>query len=171
MIRASRTQKKENPSTPTYSTLKTRSINMGYPHGASHTAATHKRTQKANIAVNPCSAIYTCDTKIKRQGRRERGSEKKRRKERERDWQTHCLLYWTGVPLPWQPAALDWYLEQRVELLQRIWCSVHIWGQLIWRYNQLLLCFAPHRSRNPLFGTQRLAPAATGVKISRRVPD
>lgn len=30
---------------------------------------------------------------------------------------------------------------------------------------------APHRSRNPLFGTQRLAPEATGVKISHRVPD
>lgn len=65
---------------------------------------------------------------------------KEKEREKQRDWQTHCLLHWTGVPLLRQPASLDWYLEQRVELLQRIWCSVHIWGQLIWRYNQLLRC-------------------------------
>lgn len=43
------------------------------------------------------------------------------------DWQTRCSLYWTGVPLPWQPAAPGWYLERQVELLQRISCSAHIW--------------------------------------------
>lgn len=30
---------------------------------------------------------------------------------------------------------------------------------------------APCCARNPMFGTQRLAPEATAVKISHRVPD
>lgn len=49
---------------------------------------------------------------------KKQGSGRKERKPR--DWQSRRSLYWTGVPLPWQPAALDWYLEQQVELLQRI---------------------------------------------------
>lgn len=123
--------KTKNPSADTCSTLKARSINIGYQHGHSQTTATHTK-KKQTWQQMACCAIYTQNTKIKWQVRLGR--------ERHRDWQTCYLLYWTGVPLPWQPAALDWYLEQRLELLQRIWCSVHIWGQLIWHYNQLLLC-------------------------------
>lgn len=86
------------------------------------------------------------------------------RKERKpRDWQRRCSLYWTGVPLPWQPAALDWYLEQQVELLQRIWCSVHIWGQLIWRYTPLHF--------QSLVWDTAAGTRATGGEISHWAPD
>lgn len=141
---------------------------MGYQHGASHTTTT--RTQE-NVAADPRCVIYICSTQVKQRGRREI-QRREEEKWRERDTQTNCLLYWTGVPLPWQPAALDWYLEQRFELLQRISCSVHIWGRLIWRQNQLP-CF---RSHHAVYSQSLVWDTAAGtrppdVKISHPVPD
>lgn len=96
-----------------------------------------------------------------RRGREQQARQRKKRERKPRDWQNS--LYWTGVPLPWQPAALDWYLEQQVELLQRIWCSVHIWGRLIWRYTPLHF--------QSLVWDTVAGTRATGGKISRWVPD
>lgn len=63
---------------------------------------------------NSCCGIYTCIAN-KAAVRKMRAQIEEEMRETET-----ALLYWTGVPLPWQPAALDWYLEQQVELLQRI---------------------------------------------------
>lgn len=109
-----------------------------------------------SIAAHLCFVIYVCRTKVIQHQRKEVQRERSRKKKE--DWQTHRLLYWTGVPLPWQPAALDWYLEQWFELLQRISCSVRIWGQLIWSYSQVPAMPSPHRARSPLFGTRWLSP-------------
>lgn len=111
---------------------------MGYQHGASHSTAT-KKSKHCSKPMPWYLHMWHRDKTVREMREGEKG--KSEESEIQGDWQTHSLLYWTGVPLPWQPAALDWYLEQRVELLQRIWCSVHIWGQIIWRYNQLLLCW------------------------------
>lgn len=164
MIRASRT----------HWHLKKKSLNpyLQYIKGTVHKyelsaggQSCHSHTQKKRKHCSKSMLWYLHMRHKDETARKMRAREgKKRRKEKQRDWQTHRLLYWTGVPLPWQPAALDWYLEQQVELLQRIWCSVHIWGQLIWRYNQLLLCSLHTHARNPLFETQRLAPDPAALK-------
>lgn len=96
-------------------------------------------------------------------------TEKKREQERERqkqwDWQNHCLQYWTGVPLPWQPAALGWYLEQRVGITaEDLMFSTHL-GSPNMALQPAIPLLAPHCNLNPLFGTQRLAPKPPAFNI------
>lgn len=60
--------KTKNPSADTCSTLKARSINIGYQHGHSQTTATHTK-KKQTWQQMACCAIYTQNTKIKWQVR------------------------------------------------------------------------------------------------------
>lgn len=78
-----------------------------------------KKSLSPHAKANPQHSLPTSDAKIYTAKEDDRAEDW--------DWQTHCLLYWTGVPLPRQPAAPGWYLERQVELLQRISCSARIW--------------------------------------------
>lgn len=60
--------KTKNPSADTCSTLKARSINIGYQHGHSQTTATHTKKKQTWQQMASC-AIYTQNTKIKWQVR------------------------------------------------------------------------------------------------------
>lgn len=132
--------------------LKGQSLSAGYQHGDSCTIALG--------GAKHCSKSMVWYLHIRHKNKAARRmTEQGEKRRRHRATGRPLMLYWTGVSLPWQPAALNWYLEQQVELLQRIWCSVHIWCQLRWCYTPLL---APHHS--PFTLTQALAVEPLALK-------
>lgn len=117
--------------------LKGQSVSEGYQHGDSCTIAL------GGVKHSSKSMLWYLHIQHKNKAAR-RMTEQGEKRRRHRATGRPLMLYWTGVSLPRQPAALNWYLEQQVELLQRIWCSVHIWCQLRWCYTLLLFW---HRRR------------------------
>lgn len=165
MIRASRTRwrLKKNPSTPTYSTLKARSINMGYQHGASHTSHENKKTEKkkANVVANPCCGIYMRhkDKTARKMREREKGKrEGKRETERLAD-PLLAILDRSAVAMATSSPRLVFGAASGITA-EDLMFSTHLGSANMALQSATPFCSRHTALANPLFGTRRLAPAS-----------
>lgn len=136
---------------------------MGCQQGAGHTAATQKKA-KANIVANPCCGIYTHE-KIKQQGRRESESRGKREGKRETERLADPLLAIldrSAVAMATSSPRLVFGAASGITA-EDLMFSTHL-GSANMVLQSATPLLAPHRTRNPLFGTQRLAPKPPALK-------